>query len=252
MNKRWIKIYLLSFIIGSTGIISCGGDRDRLSRQKMVEVLHDIQLAEAVYQTRYNDYISKEQKDALIQGVLDKHGITQAELDSSLVWYADNAEIYMKVNDSVISSLKAELTKIEKILPRSQSVSNVNNSILPAYYYLSGDIPTLTFDIDSIQAKNYPKFSLEFNTLGVQSHMRGELKVWFEYADTIIVQQQLLDGSNHFKIESSKDSLKAISGYFSVDSRQVLNNKILLYDIVLKNIEVRKDSTDTQTPQPTP
>ena len=247
MKKRTLTYYLLSFIIGSAGIASCSGDRNRLSRGKMVEVLHDIQLAEAVYQTRFNDFRDKEQKDALIQGVLEKHGITQAELDSSLVWYADNAEIYMRVNDSVISSLRKGLVKIEKLLPRGLDASNVNNSILPTYYYLSGDIPTLTFNIDSIQVKNYPQFSLEFNTLGIQGRMKGELEVWFEYADTTIIQNQSLSRDDHFKVLGTADTLplKNISGYFNIDSREVFNNKVLLYNIRLKNIEIPKDSTAT-------
>lgn len=247
MKKRALTYYLLSFIIGSTGITSCSGDRDRLSRDKMVEVLHDIQLAEAVYQSRFNDFRDKEQKDALIQGVLEKHGITQAELDSSLVWYADNAEIYMRVNDSVISSLREGLVKIEKLLPKGLDASKANNSILPTYYYLSGDIPTLTFNIDSTQVNNYPKFSLDFNTLGFQGRMKGEFEVWFEYADTTIIQNQSLNRDDHFKVLGSADTLplKNISGYFHIDSREVLNNKVLLYNIVLKNIESSKDSTIT-------
>lgn len=243
MKKRTLTYYLLSLIIGSAGIVSCSGDRNRLSRDKMVEVLHDIQLAEAVYQTKYNDFKDKEQKDALILGVLDKHGITQAELDSSLVWYADNAEIYMRVNDSVISSLKEGLVKIEKALPRGFGGSNLNNSILPSYYSLSEDIPSLTFNIDSTQALYYPQFSLEFNTLGFHAGMKAELEVWFEYADTTIVQSQQLDKNDHFKIVGDTLPLKNISGYFHIDSRESLNNKVLLYNIRLKNIEVAKDST---------
>lgn len=247
MKKRTLTYYLLSFIIGSSGVISCGGDRDRLSRDKMVEVLHDIQLAESIYQTKYNDFRDKEQKDALIQGILDKHGITQAELDSSLVWYADNAEIYMKVNDSVISSLKKEVDKINKTLPRGFDASNKNNSILPTYYYLSGDIPTLTFNIDSTQVKNYPQFSLEFNTLGIQDKMKAELEIWFEYADTTIIQNQSLSKDDHFKVIGDTLPLKNVSGYFHINSREVLNNKVLLYNILLKNIEIVKDSTEMKS-----
>lgn len=242
MKKRTLTYYLLCLAIGSTSIVSCSGDSDKLSRDKMVEVLHDIQLAEAVYQTKYNDFKDKEQKDALILGILEKHGITQAELDSSLVWYADNAEIYMRVNDSVISSLKEGLVKIEKALPRGLGASNVNNSILPVYYSLSEDISTLTFNIDSTQVKNYPQFSLEFNTLGFHAGMKAELEVCFEYADTTIVQNQLLNKNDHFKIIGDTLPLKNISGYFHIDSREVLNNKVLLYNIILKNIEAVKDT----------
>ncbi len=257
MKKRTLTYYLLSLVIGSTSMVSCGDSRDKLSREKMVEVLHDIQLAEAIYQTQYSEFRDNEQKDALIQSILGKHGVTQAQLDSSLVWYADNAEIYMKVNDSVISSLKRDMTIAEKMMPKGLGSLNRNSSILPTSYYLSGDIPTLTFDIDSAKIKNYPKFSLEFNTLGIQEKMKGELEVWFEYADTTIVRNQLLNKDDHFKIINETDTvpLKNISGYFRINSKEVINNKVLLYNIILKNIEAAKDSTsiksDTLSHHPT-
>lgn len=244
MKKRKLSYYLLSFLIGSAGIISCGDSRNSLSRDKMVEVLHDIQLAEAIYQTKYNDFRDKEQKDALIQGILEKHGITQAELDSSLVWYADNAEIYMRVNDSVISSLKKEVDYFNKLLPRALGASNANNSILPSYCYLSGYVPTLTFNIDSIKIHNYPQFSLEFKTLGIQEQMNAELEVLFEYADTTIIDHQILSTDSQFKVLGDTLPLKNISGYIHLDAKKAINNKVLLYNIVLKNIEAApKDST---------
>lgn len=244
MRKRKLTYYLLSFLIGSTSIVSCGGNKDALSRDKMVEILHDIQLAEAIYQTKYNDFNSKEQKDALIQGILDKHGITQAELDSSLVWYADNAEIYMRVNDSVISSLKKEVQHYSKLLPQGMGASNVNNSILPSYYYLSADIPTLTFDIDSVHIHDYPRFSLEFNTLGVQEQIKAELEVLFEYKDTTITERRVLNADAQFKVLGDTLPLKNISGYIHIDPRKAINNKVLLYNIVLRNVEpMTKDST---------
>lgn len=243
MRKRKLTCYLLSFLIGSASVISCRDGKDALSRDKMVEVLHDIQLAEAIYQNKYNDFRDKEQKDALIQGILNKHGITQAELDSSLVWYADNAEIYMKVNDSVISSLKTEVEHLSKTFSRGLGASNVNNSILPSFYYLSGYVPTLTFDIDSVRIHNYPNFSLEFNTLGIQEQMKAELEVVFEYRDTTITKYQSLNKDAQFKVLGDTLLLKNISGYIHIDARNSIDKKVLLYNIVLKNIETPKDST---------
>lgn len=243
MKKRTLTYYLLSFAIGSIGVISCDNNMDPLSRDKMVEVLHDIQLAEAIHQTKYDSFREKEQKDALIQGVLEKHGITQAQLDSSLVWYADNAEIYMKVNDSIISSLKQDLVAIEKKLPKGFYSQNVNNSILPTYFYLSGDKPTLTFSIDSTQASKYPEFVLEFNTLGIQAQMKSELEIVFEYVDTTIIHNQSLSGNKYFEVKGEPKPLKSVSGYFHVNAHELINNKVLLHNILLKTPEATDSIT---------
>ena len=60
-----------------------------IPEEKMVDLLCDIQLAQAVYNSD-NQFSSNEKKDGLIEGVLKKHKVTQADLDSSLLWYADN------------------------------------------------------------------------------------------------------------------------------------------------------------------
>lgn len=242
MRKHKLTSYLLSFFIVSGGIVSCADNKNALSRDKMVGILHDIQLAEIIHQTKYNDFATIEQKNALIQSVLEKHGITQAELDSSLVWYADNAEIYMRVNDSVISSLKKNLDFLKESLPQTSRESNINNSILPSYSYLSGDVPTLSFDIDSIQVKNYPQFLLEFNTQGIQEQMKAELEVFFEYKDTTITKRQPLTRDDRFKVTGDTLPLKSISGYIHLDARKAVNNKVLLYNIVLKNTEEAKNN----------
>lgn len=245
MKKRWITYYSLFVAIGLTSIISCGNDNNKLSRDKMVEVLHDIQLAEAVYQTRYNEFRDKENKDALVSGVLEKHGITQAQLDSSLVWYADNAEIYMRVNDSVIASLKKNVTILDENYTRGLGNLSVNNSILPSYFYLSEDLPTLTFNIDSTQISNYPQFYLAFNILGVEDKMNAELEVVFEYEDTTIISSQSLKENRYFEIKADLKPLRGVSGYFHIDADRLVNNKILLHNILLRNTEIVADSTTT-------
>ena len=47
--------------------------------------------------------------------MLDKHGITQAEFDSSLVWFTDNPQIFNKIYPKVIERLEADFKVEEQI-----------------------------------------------------------------------------------------------------------------------------------------
>ena len=46
---------------------------------------------------------------AYYKSVLDEHGITQAEFDSSLVWFTDNPQIFNKIYPKVIDRLQADM-----------------------------------------------------------------------------------------------------------------------------------------------
>jgi hypothetical protein len=238
--SRLIYISILVFTIATFG--ACNSDKEQvLSRDKMVEVLHDIQLSEAMFQLKYNDFNTREAKDAVINDVLKKHNITQSQLDSSLVWYSDNAEIYMRVNDSVISSLRSEIRDIESQLKDRTFVTyNRNNSIIANHIFLSESAPVLTFSIDSVQVTNYSNFNLEFKTLGFPTDITADFSVYYTYSDTVIVDIQSVN--NETSLYGSSNSLtnhtlKAISGYIYVNPSKIGDRKVLLYDITLKNKE---------------
>ena len=61
----------------------------------MCDVLIDMQMAETIINDDPYTYGSFCQKNALFQSVFKKHNLTQAEYDSSLIWYGKNIDIYM-------------------------------------------------------------------------------------------------------------------------------------------------------------
>lgn len=98
--------FIIYIIILTAFFTSCGRrPRYVIPEDKMVDVLYDIHIAQAIYRDNHL-YSDDSKKDALIEGVLRKYKITQADLDSSLFWYSDNIQYYRIVNDSVISRLK--------------------------------------------------------------------------------------------------------------------------------------------------
>lgn len=247
MRRKHI-IHICFFVIGAIWITSCN-DKNVLSRDKMVAVLHDIQVAEAIHQVRHQDYRLKEDKDALIDGVLQKHGITLAQLDSSLVWYSDNVEIYNRVNDSIISTLKREKDLATNQWERYQQLSNTNSgSLLPSYFYLTNATPVLSFNIDSAQVDSYPDFDLQLRALWVQEDTDAEFAVSFTYADTVIVDSRKLLPVDSLLYQINKpdvqdSTLSRISGHIRLNNQEIIDQRVLLYDIKLRDrIKVESDT----------
>lgn len=245
-------IYILSVLTIIISISSCDSN-NALSQNKMVAVLHDIQIAEAIQQTRRNDFTDMQSKDALIEGVLRKHGITQAQLDSSLVWYSDNVEVYLRVNDSVMATLRRDVDiQNEMVARRSYRRNNINFSLLPEFYYLTNSEPTLPFFIDSLQVGHFPDFEIKLKAMSIEEDVDANFSVSFVYNDTTLIANQKITSDGLYQIEKPNRAglLKGIYGNVHLNTENMREDrKVLLYDISIRDMikEEKVDSLQTTT-----
>ena len=207
-----------------------------IPERKMMEVLYDIRLAQSIY---LNDpqFEPDEKKDALVAGVLEKHKITQAELDSSLLWYSDNIQAYSEINDSVASRLRAR----NEVLMSSRMAQNAKGRrrldlIIPTSYYLDKYTPTLSFDIDSFKIKgikNISAFHLKFDVQGLNDLQKAEAAVFFTYKDTLVRKIVPIEGNKQYSLSKPQlpDSLlKSVSGYVHLKN-SVVSSNVILYNM---------------------
>lgn len=75
---------------------------------EMREVLVDLHKTDAMIQLAGAQFGHEEAKRIYYAQVLEKHGITQAEFDSSLVWYTAHPQLFDKIYPKVIAQLNAE------------------------------------------------------------------------------------------------------------------------------------------------
>lgn len=120
---------LIVGILGTALLSSCDRRPEGvLSDKEMVELMTDMQLAEAYADVagKGGDYSSM--KARLSEGVLSAHGVTQAQLDSSLLWYGKNIDEYnelFKKVDKQLDSRRRHLlagSGIEKTDPMEGSL----------------------------------------------------------------------------------------------------------------------------------
>lgn len=113
MRSTSLHIPLLLIIIVT--LLSCDRTpRGVLSVNEMADLIVDLQLAEAYIDTHSSDFNDDSSKLVVKQSVFKKHGITQRDYDSSLVWYAHNMEDYTKAYDKAVGKLQARFDKLDK------------------------------------------------------------------------------------------------------------------------------------------
>lgn len=98
-----------------------------LEKDKMVDVMVDVHLAEAVLR---NKKISGEELDKVTSDyyskIFSRHDVTQQQFDSSIVYYEDHIEDFNEIYEEVIVRLnkkqrKAEQAKKEKPEDKQES-----------------------------------------------------------------------------------------------------------------------------------
>ena len=89
--KKWITILCVAL-----AMVGCRPD-GVLSNRGMRDLLYDLHRMDGALQTAGYNYGHNEEVAAYYQSVLDKHGVTQAQFDSSLVWFTDNPQIEIRI-----------------------------------------------------------------------------------------------------------------------------------------------------------
>lgn len=108
---QWINVLIIAF-----SITACQVKRPKtvISDAKMESVLYDYHIAKAMgEQVPYSDNYKKV---LYIESVFEKHGITQAVFDSSMVWFTRNPEVLTKIYEKVSNKLMAERDGINNLI----------------------------------------------------------------------------------------------------------------------------------------
>lgn len=95
---------------------------------KMAQLLADIHIGEAVVNSDIQAYATDSQRRALKQSIFIKHGVTNDQVDTSMMWYGRHIDKYHEVYDQTIKILEKRIEQTEKTgalpkLAQQQTVS---------------------------------------------------------------------------------------------------------------------------------
>ena len=215
----------------------------------MEQVMYDVYIAEAIMENDYKNFDTSEKKEAYIEKVFKAHKVTQAQWDTSLSWYSDNIDLYLRMNDSVKSRLKRGQDFIESEIAQRDAqifetdVSVYSDSYIPQYYsfIMPGTQRTgFRFSLDSTEisetiSDNYS--SMDFSVVGVVPSSVYNLStvVTLVYSDTTIYHSENVSDNKTYSLPIEKylsdDTLKQIYGFINLNNPTGINANIQLYDI---------------------
>jgi len=203
LNQRIFILTLLFLLLLS----ACS--KKVLSEKQMEDVLFDIHIADAMIGDNYYDFSSEEKKRELYASVFKKHGITQQQFDTSLVWYGRNLDkylaIYTKLDKRYAVLADSIIARIEhQKKPAILLVLNHINLWEGAKAFILTSLPgknMIDFNLDSVRLspKEYHEFT--FNVLGVSDSIIAPLVTFgVGFPDTAFVKREEITRNGLFTV----------------------------------------------------
>ncbi len=270
MNRK-TAVYFTLFITLGISFICCSRPKEVLSKKSMESLLYDIYIAEAMIDNDFQNFDTPQKKEALISQVFKKHNVTQSQWDSSLAWYSDRADVYLRINDSVKSRLKREQEALQLQISKESS-----QHIISASRFISDDYIPQIYSFNEVSSQNGFRFRLDsdyitenieqnnidfsFDAIGIPQHIQPNLvaALILQYKDTTIYktkailhnQKYIINGQKYIKYNRDtliiNDTIREVIGFVKLQDCLRQFNNIQLYNIFIgkKNNEKEKQSID--------
>ncbi|MCQ2342838.1 MAG: DUF4296 domain-containing protein [Paludibacteraceae bacterium] len=105
--------YILCLLLLVSLVVTACRPRNVLSARQMEDIFVDLHTMDALIQEAGMNYGHDEEIKGYYQQVLERHGITQAQFDSSLVWYTANPTVFDKIYPKVVARLEQQYEQYE-------------------------------------------------------------------------------------------------------------------------------------------
>ena len=121
MKKLLIILCVLFAVVGCR-------PRGVLSNREMRNVLYDLHRVDGALQVAGYNYAHDQEVAGYYKNVLDEYGITQAQFDSSLVWFTDNPQIFNKIYPKVLERLEADFEREKQLREMNRDKRSAKSS----------------------------------------------------------------------------------------------------------------------------
>lgn len=265
-------IFLLALILTGCKVKRPNGV---ISEAKMENLLYDYHIAKAMGESL--PYNENYKKALYIEAVFKKHGTTEADFDSSMVWYTRNTEYLSKIYEKVNVRLKAQRDQINHLIAlrdKKPHTSTPGDSIDVWAWQRSAllnNIPLnnkFTFVLPSdtnFKKRDILQWEINYHFLNnqVDSTNAAIMAMQIIYENDSIYTSQLkkvtASGIHHIRLQSDTLIIKEIRGFIyypqNKNMNSVLTNNISLFRYhsndsipVMPKDSLQKDSIIQETP----
>lgn len=150
-----------------------------LSDKEMASVVADLKLAEAYLQNQSPVNVSAN-RDRLMEYVMEKHGLTREQFDSTMSWYGRNVDAYYAMCDLA----DKELAKKKKKVAGATSVEIETSDLWPyqrqAYLSTLSGSDALEFSLPTSEVSKGDRINLKFR---INNSTSGNAILGVEYED---------------------------------------------------------------------
>lgn len=281
VNHKWYLTYRPSYFVLCTLyfallLVSCEQRPEGvLSKGEMEEVLYDYHLTQAMA-----DWMPDQDggtNQPYLDAVFRKHGITQAEFDSSLVWYNAHASDLKDIYDNLKDRFTFESQKLQ---------ISVGDNEMAALFTEGGDTTNLWNGPRIIVLRNHPLLNLEKFTVkddslfarGDRFLLKGDIimmneELYNRNAQLVVAlsvqttkdkthgDSQPMESTGNFSIDVEvphSEHPRQVTCYFQYQSPDAIRNFCLIRNISLIRMHTPLAETDTlaadtlTAPQPQP
>ena len=212
-----------------------------IPEKDMANLLYDVHLAEIQIENDYTTFRDSARKQELFNAVWQKHRVTKAEFDTSLVWYSANLEKYLSIYDqvskryTVMSDTLAALQRIKDEQDAKPKRLWEKDSVIILKPLRTENRYTFRVDTSSYFALG-DMYALSFLALGVNGKLDPKVTFSWEGADTTIVSNSQITSNGIFTMYLKAVpgvATKSLSGSIRVPTKnegtQLVINNLYLY-----------------------
>ncbi len=261
-EKNRLRTSLLAAIMGLLCLSACNVRRPEMviSNNKMADVLYDYHMTKAMIKNR--TVPSDDEKQAYMDFVFKKHGITEEVFDSSLSWYSHNPDQMTSVYDQVFARMNRESEGIKQRISARDNLSVVSKPGDTVDVWTERKMirvsnkafeNLLTFKIDADQyyeATDTMRWSMNYHFMnGEPTAERAPvmmMQIWYN-RDSVISEQRIVrqDGIQTITLQNdSLGDLKSVQGFIYYPKQDDSTKFVLLDNISLIRLHSEKKRTE--------
>ena len=207
----------------------------------MRTVLYDMQIAEGLVETQSEFFLTGDAGQDVYDAVFSKHNITQAQYDSSLIWYGKNMDLYMSIYKLVLQDINKSIDILGDIKPDPLSgdisaKDSVDIWIYNRSYAFKPErvFNTLTFDIaPNIPYSSGSSYVLGMLVRGIPPDLKHNPKIHISavHDDTIISVNKEITGDGYYEAivrTIVTKQVKQVYGYVMINNAEATYHRIYL------------------------
>ena len=251
MKFRW------TLIAGLALMTSCGKQipGDIIQPKQMEKVLYDYHLSLSMAQSSKNV-----EKEAQRNYVFQKHNISEAEFDSSMVWYTRNSKMLADIYTNLSKKFQKEEDRLELLRGEMQTSENasfngdsINIWKYPSLNWLTSsplsDMIRFEIKTDStFKPKDKFEWTVDYIFLSESKATMG-LNILFDN-DSVMGKTLTLTQSGRQSLTLQPDSaynMKSIHGFIYVYGDSIQKPNVLVHNIELMRYHAPADTTRVAT-----